>query len=65
MTEDLLTANELAERLRLRPRTIREWARRGLIPAIRLSPKVVRYELAAVLEAMTTRQGGQGGNDEQ
>lgn len=65
MSEELLTADELAERLRLQPRTIREWARRGLIPTIRLSPKVVRYELAAVVEAMTTRQSAQGGHDEQ
>ena len=52
----LLTAEELAERLRLRPRTIRRWYRRGFIPAIRFSPKVVRYDLAEVIEAVAKRQ---------
>ena len=55
--QELLTADELAERLQIRPRTIRLWARRGWIPAIRLSPKVVRFELDSVVHAMTTRHG--------
>ena len=60
MSLELLTADEIAERLRLRPRTIRQWARRGLIPAVRLSPKVVRFELAPVVAAMRgrARRGG-------
>ena len=60
MSHELLTADEIAERLRLRPRTIRQWARRGLIPAVRLSPKVVRFKLAAVVAAMRgrARRGG-------
>ena len=55
-TLELLTAEEVAQRLRIQPETVRTWARQGLIPAIRLSPKVVRYDLAAVVNAMTTRQ---------
>ena len=49
---DLLTAEELAERLHVRPSTVREWARRGKIPTVRLSPKVVRYDLSAVVESV-------------
>ncbi len=60
MSLELLTADEIAERLRLRPRTVRQWVRRGLIPVIRLSPKVVRFELAAVVAAVRghARRGG-------
>ncbi len=53
---EFLTAEEMADRLRLRPDTVRSWARRGLIPSVRLSSKVVRFEPGAVIEAMTKRQ---------
>ena len=63
-TTELLTAEELADRLRLKPATVRRWARLGFIPTIRLSPKVVRYDAAAVVDAMTKRQAaGGGGHD--
>lgn len=57
---ELLTADELADRLRLRPSTIRRWAREGRIPAVRVTPKVVRYDLAAVLRAIRAEQQPQG-----
>lgn len=41
---DLITAEELAEKLKISPRTVRVWTRAGLIPAVRISPKVVRYD---------------------
>lgn len=50
--DDLLTRPELAARLGVRPDTIARWTRAGRIPARRLSPKVVRYDLAAVLAAL-------------
>jgi len=50
---DLLTAEELAARLHVRPSTVREWARRRRIPAVRLSPKVVRFSLAAAVETLS------------
>ena len=63
---DLLTAEELAERLHVRPSTVREWARRGRIPTVRLSPKVVRYDLSAVVESVgQARRGGKGVADVQ
>ena len=51
---DLLTADEVAERLRVSPRTIRAWTLEGLIPAIRITGKVIRYDLEAVLKAVRT-----------
>ena len=48
-TGELLTAKELAERLRVRPSTIRLWAREGLIPAVRVGAKIIRFDLADVL----------------
>lgn len=59
--QNLLTAEELADRLRVRPGTVRQWSQRGWIPAVRLSPKVVRYDLVAVIDAMTKRQLAKGG----
>lgn len=53
MTGELITADELANRLRIRPGTVRSWTREGKIPAVRLSAKVIRYDLGAVLELLT------------
>lgn len=49
----LLTALELAVRLRVSPDTVRAWARRGAIPSLRPSPKVIRFDLDAVLAALS------------
>lgn len=51
---ELLTARELAKRLRVSPETVRAWARRGSIPTLRLSRKVIRYNAEAVLAALST-----------
>ena len=61
---DLITAEELAARLRVQPDTIRVWSRRGLIPRVQLSPKVIRYNTSAVIEALTRRREHEGGDDE-
>ncbi len=50
---EFLTARELAKRLRVSPETVREWSRRGAIPALRLSRKVIRYDPVAVLAAVS------------
>jgi excisionase family DNA binding protein len=51
---ELLTTRELAKRLRVSPETVRDWARRGCIPTLRLSPKVIRFNAEAVLVALST-----------
>lgn len=60
---DLLTAAELADRLRVKPGTILGWHQSGRIPGRRLSHKVLRFSLADVLSALEGRQkaAGQGG----
>jgi excisionase family DNA binding protein len=50
---ELLTARELAKRLRVSPETVRAWSRRGCIPSLRLSPKAIRYNAEAVLAALS------------
>ena len=62
MSDFLLTAKELADRLRVKPTTIREWTRRGIIPAIRLSPKVVRFDFEEVKNAVQDRGNEDGGS---
>ncbi len=63
-SDDLLTSAELAERLRVKPMTILGWYRKGRIPARKLSPKVLRFDLAEVLAALeaasdpASREGG-------
>jgi excisionase family DNA binding protein len=49
---DLLTTNDIAAKLRLKPTTIREWVRQGRIPEIKLSRKVRRFDLGEVLAAL-------------
>jgi excisionase family DNA binding protein len=53
---DLLTADELTKRMRLKAGTIRSWARRGRIPVVRVSANVMRFDPAAVLAALTARK---------
>jgi excisionase family DNA binding protein len=64
MTGGLLTAEELAQRLRLRPSTIKRWAQGGLIPSIRLSGRVVRFDpgdVECALRKRATTDTGSGG----
>ena len=54
---ELLTTPELARLLKLQPETVRRLVRRGQIPSIRLSPKIVRYDADAVMRAMRQLSG--------
>ena len=59
MTGQLLTAEELAERLAVSPRTVIEWARAGRIPEIRASRRIRRFDYADVLAALKASPGAE------
>jgi len=50
--QEFLTAAELAERLRVRPGTIRAWGRAGRIPMVRFSRRVLRFDFEDVVAAL-------------
>ena len=52
MSDEMLTAAELADRLKVKPDTVRVWARSGKIPARKLSHKVIRFSLPEVVAAL-------------
>ncbi len=60
MAHDLLTAEQLAERLGVKPRTVKDWQRDGKIPATRLTPKVIRYDLEQVVTVLKQREEATG-----
>lgn len=51
----LITAEELAKRLSLSPGTIKRWGQEGVIPRLRLSGKVVRFDAEEVEEVLRRR----------
>lgn len=57
MRDRLLTAEELADRLAVSPRTVIEWAKTGRIPEVRASERIRRFDYDAVVEAL---KGGTG-----
>jgi excisionase family DNA binding protein len=50
--EQFLTARQLAAILQVSEATVRRLARRGRIPSIRLTPRIMRFHLGAVREAL-------------
>ena len=60
---ELVTAEEIAERLRVRPETVRGWAREGRIPSLRISHKIIRYDPEAVINTLKERASGTRGDD--
>ena len=52
MTTELLTKHQLADRLRIGPSMVRKLVRAGTIPEVVLSPRVRRFDLEAVMEAL-------------
>ncbi len=63
MRDDLLTSEQLAERLGVKPSTVRAWFRAGRIPAARLTRKVIRYDLPTVVAALTHQGSVTEGTD--
>jgi len=50
--DELLTLEELAERLRLHPDTARGLYRRKVIPGIKLGHRTLRFEYNKVIDAL-------------
>ena len=50
--EEFLTARQLAAILQVSEATVRRLARKGRIPAIRLTPRITRFHLQAVRDAL-------------
>ncbi|HUE82579.1 MAG TPA: helix-turn-helix domain-containing protein [Pyrinomonadaceae bacterium] len=50
--EEFLTARQLAEILQVSEATIRRLARKRRIPSVRLTPRIIRFHLDAVREAL-------------
>ena len=59
---DLLTLDELAHKLKMHPVTVRGLKRRGVIPALKLGHRTLRFEYGAVLDAL--RQAGDPAADQ-
>ncbi len=56
LNSELLTVEQLAERLQVTPRTARELYRRGRIPGLKLGHRTLRFNLADVIEALNERR---------
>ena len=50
--EEFLTAKQLAEILQVSESTVRRLAARRRIPSVRLTPRIIRFHLDAVREAL-------------
>jgi DNA-binding CsgD family transcriptional regulator len=48
----LVTAEEIARLIGIAPRTVRHWGRMGKIPRVKITAKVVRFDLGDVLKAL-------------
>ena len=57
---ELLTPEELASILKIKPWTVKQWSRSGRIPEIRFSGHVRRYRLADVLRAVEGKKTAKG-----
>jgi excisionase family DNA binding protein len=58
---ELLTAAEMAARLRIKPSTLQDWAREGRVPAVRITPKVIRFDAEAVILSLSTQKPATAG----
>jgi excisionase family DNA binding protein len=50
--EEFLTARQLAKVLQVSESTVRRLAREGRIPSVRLTPRLIRFNLKAVCRAL-------------
>ena len=57
MEKKIVTAEELAVILEVKPATVLGWARKGLIPVLHLTPKTLRFDLQSVLNTVKESSG--------
>lgn len=55
--EELLTTDQVAERLQISRKTVRKWRYEGSLPAVKVGRRLVRYRWPQVLEWLEL-QGG-------
>ena len=55
MTKRILTACQMADQLGLKESTIRKWGKSGLIPVIKPTAKVIRFDPKDVVAALKQR----------
>ncbi len=56
--DEVLTAEEMAGHLSVKPETITRWARQGLIPVCRLTTKTLRFDVKQVMAALRATGSG-------
>jgi excisionase family DNA binding protein len=54
--EEFLTARQLAGLLQVSESTVRRLAREGRIPAVRLTARLMRFQLSSVMSALDTTE---------
>jgi excisionase family DNA binding protein len=54
--EEFLTARQLAKLMQVSESTVRRLAREGRIPSVRLTPRLLRFHLSAVMNALDGTQ---------
>lgn len=54
--EEFLTARQLAEVLQVSESTVRRLAQKRRIPSVRLTPRLIRFHLDAVRDALEVRR---------
>lgn len=52
----LIDTAELAKHLGIQPSTVRAWVRAGRIPAVRITPKVIRFDIGDVIKSLKMRK---------
>lgn len=58
MQNELLSKEQLGRLIGVKPGTVGRWSREGKIPRIVISPKIIRYDAAAVLSVLREKGGG-------
>jgi predicted site-specific integrase-resolvase len=54
---DILTSSQLAQRLQVKPQTIRRWYKRGLIPALRrITFRPILFDFEEVRKALAPKK---------